>query len=262
MARVTKSDGVDALSPSRNRPLRRSKTAMVVAQKLVGEISDNDYPAGTKLPPEREMLETFEVGRGTLRESLRFLEMNGVITVKPGPGGGPVVGMPNAHDLASTLGLFLDLRRTNFGAILEVRQVLEPAVAGMAAQRQDKASIAALLDSVQAMNDNVDDLAAFLRENERFHHMVAAAANNPVFSLLLGSLDSIADGARIGIHFPLERRRAVAKAHERIADAIARGDAVAATAEMSSHVDAFRRYVKKHHPDAETSRIRWSDVAP
>jgi len=262
MAKATKATDLDSLPAIPPRPLRRSKTAMVVAQKLVEEISDNDYPAGTKLPPEREMLETFAVGRGTLRESLRFLEMNGVITVKPGPGGGPVVDTPNADDLASTLGLFLDLRDTNFGAILEVRQVLEPAVAGMAATRQNKALIKALLESVQGMTDNVEDLSAFLHENERFHHIVAAAAGNPVFSLLLGSLDSIADGARIGVHFPLERRRAVAKAHERIADAIARGDAVAATAEMASHVDAFRRYVRKHHPNAENSRIRWSDVAP
>jgi DNA-binding FadR family transcriptional regulator len=235
---------------------------MVVAQQLVEEISNNGYTAGTKLPPEREMLEKYEVGRGTLRESLRFLEMNGVITVKPGPGGGPVVDTPDAHDLASTLGLFLDLRWTNFGAILEVRQVLEPVVAGMAATRQDKHLIDALLQSVQSMNDNLNDLVAFLHENERFHEIVAAAAGNPVFSLLLGSLDSIADGARIGIHFPLERRKAVAAAHERIASAIAAADTDLATAEMASHVDAFRRYVRKHHPDAETSRVRWADVAP
>ena len=208
------------------------------------------------------MLLKYGVGRGTLRESLRFLEMNGVITIKPGPGGGPVVATPDAHDLASTLGLFLELQETTFGSILEVREVLEPAVAGLAASRQDEAIIEALGRSVESMAGNLEDADHFLRENERFHHLVAAGSGNPVFVLLIGSLDYIADGSRVGVNFSLVRRKAVVKAHQAIYEAVKSGDAAAAVLEMTRHVDAFRRYTDKRHPEAATTHLRWRDVAP
>jgi GntR family transcriptional repressor for pyruvate dehydrogenase complex len=246
----------------RDRPLRRTKTAVVVAQKLVEEITSEGRKPGDKLPPEKEMLQRYAVGRGTLRESLRFLEMNGVITVKPGPGGGPVVATPDARDLASTLGLFLELQNTRFDAIVQVREVLEPAIAGLAAERQDRAMIAAIGHSVQSMNDNISDLDRFLLENERFHHLVAAAAGNPVFALLVGSFDAISDGERFGISFPLERRKVVASVHQTIYEAIESGDAERAISAMRDHVKAFALYVNKRHPEAAASKVRWRDVAP
>lgn len=261
MDETTQSDLQNILG-LRERPLRRTKTAVVVAQKLVAEITSENRQPGDKLPPEKEMLQRYAVGRGTLRESLRFLEMNGVITVKPGPGGGPVVAAPDSRDLASTLGLFLELQNTRFDAILQVREVLEPAIAGMAAERQDRQLIKALGQSVVSMNDDIEDLDAFLRENERFHHLVAAAAGNPVFTLLVGSFDAISDGERFGIGFPLERRNSVAAVHQAIFEKIDSGDVEGATTAMRDHVKAFRKYTLKHYPEAATSKVRWRDVAP
>jgi GntR family transcriptional repressor for pyruvate dehydrogenase complex len=244
------------------RSPRRQKTAMAVAQRIVEEISRHRYAPGTKLPAEREMLVQYEVGRGTLRESLRFLEMNGVLTVKPGPGGGPVVAAPDSHDLASTLGLFLELNGTKFGAILDVREVLEPALAGMAASLRDEGVVASIGASVEAMAANLRDLDLFLDENERFHELIAAAAANPVFTLLTGSLDRIIDGSRLGTDYPLRRRQAVLTAHRAIFAAIAEGDAEKASGEMVRHMQAFRRYTDRYYPQAVSSVLRWSDIAP
>lgn len=88
-------------------PLRPMKTAMLVAQRIVADINERGNVVGDRLPPERLMLEKYDVGRGTLRESLRFLELQGVITLKPGPGGGPVVVQPDASSLATSLALLL-----------------------------------------------------------------------------------------------------------------------------------------------------------
>jgi GntR family transcriptional repressor for pyruvate dehydrogenase complex len=249
-------------SSRRSRPPRRQKTAMAVAQRIVAEISHKRYAPGIKLPAERDMLVQYQVGRGTLRETLRFLEMTGVIVVKPGPGGGPVVAEPDARDLASTLGLFLELNGTLFGSILEVREVLEPAIAGLAASRQDAEIMELLGQSVSAMAAGLGEPDLFLEENERFHELVAAAAGNPVFALLLNSLDHIMDGSRVGVSFPPERRSAVLAAHTAIWQAIASGDVEEARAEMAHHVSAFRRYTYKHYPDAAATPLRWSDIAP
>ena len=254
---------VDERTPVRalRRP-RRPKIAMAVAQQIVEEISRNQSPPGTKLLGEKDMLTLYGVGRGTLREALRFLEMNGVLTVKPGPGGGPVVAEPDAHDLAGTLGLFLELNGTSFGAILEVRVVLEPAIAGMAAKSASKEVVAQIRASVDRMEANLEDLDVFLEENERFHHHVGEGSANPVFMLLIGSLDRITDGSRLGISVPIERRRAVLKAHRDIANAIEKSDVEAATASMAKHVGAFRRYTLENYPGAIDALLRWGDIAP
>jgi GntR family transcriptional repressor for pyruvate dehydrogenase complex len=250
------------LAPRRIKKPRRQKIAMTVAQQIVEEIATRGYPPGTKLPGEREMLLQYEVGRGTLRESLRFLEMNGVLTVKPGPGGGPVVAEPDAHDLASTLGLFLELKGTSFGSIIELRELLEPAIAKLAASRKDKKTFALIKASNERMAENIDDLDLFLEENEQFHHLVASAAGNPVFTLLIGSLDHITDGSRLGIDFPVRRRQAVLTAHRAIYDALVAGDPDQAATSMAKHVRAFRRYTADNYPTAAASRLRWSDIAP
>jgi DNA-binding FadR family transcriptional regulator len=246
----------------RVRSNRRTKTAMTVAQRIVEEISRKQHRPGTKLPAEREMLAKYAVGRGTLRESLRFLEMNGVLTVKPGPGGGPVVAEADAHDLAGTLGLFLELHRTSFGAILEVRETLEPAIARLAAERVSDEQIALIAASVEDMARDLNDVDQFLVENEHFHTLVAKAAGNPVFSMLMESLNLITDGTRIGIGFPIERRRHVLKAHRGILSAIEARDPDAAANAMGAHVHAFRRYSDKHFPNAVSQPLRWVDIAP
>jgi DNA-binding FadR family transcriptional regulator len=57
---------------------------MAVVQRIINEIAEGRLPPGSPLPREREMLDQYGVARGTLRESLRFLEIQGVITIKPG----------------------------------------------------------------------------------------------------------------------------------------------------------------------------------
>ncbi len=69
-------------------PNRPQKTALLIAQRIVQYIDQNNLGPGDRPPPERIMMETYEAGRGTLRESLRFLELQGVLSFKPGPGGG------------------------------------------------------------------------------------------------------------------------------------------------------------------------------
>ena len=235
---------------------------MTVAQRIVKEISRKRYPPGTRLRPEREMLAQYNVGRGTLRESLRFLEMNGVLTVKPGPGGGPIVASPDAQDLAGTLGLFLEINRTSFGAILEVREILEPAIARMAVVHGSDEQLDLIGESVGAMAADLDDLDLYLEENERFHALVAEAAGNPVFSMLIGSLNCITDGSRVGVGHPLERRRHVLNAHRRIYDALASRDPDGAQEAMLHHTHAFRRYTERHYPNAASQPLRWADIAP
>ena len=96
---------------------------------------------GDLLEPERTMLEKYQTGRGTLREALRLLEFQGVILLKPGPRGGPVLQNPDAAHLGSTLVLLMQLQAAPFRNIAEVRTALEPMISSLAATRMTDESL-------------------------------------------------------------------------------------------------------------------------
>ncbi len=191
--------------------MRSRKTALLIAQRIVEEITSKQLPPGAMLPAEKDMLATYEVGRGTLRESLRFLEMNGVITIRPGPGGGPAVCDPDSRDLAGSLGLFLQLHGTPFRSIVEVRRTMEPAIAAVAASNVEPRHLDRLRESVESMEQHLEDEEMFLAENERFHELVAWASGNPMFALLISSLHWITDGAFLGVDYPERTARCGAR---------------------------------------------------
>ncbi|HWB70332.1 MAG TPA: GntR family transcriptional regulator, partial [Solirubrobacterales bacterium] len=84
--------------PTAETPLRRTKTSVLVAHKLARQAARME--PGEMLPPEHVLLEELQVGRGTLREALRLLELQGIISMKAGPRGGPVVSRPDHGPLA------------------------------------------------------------------------------------------------------------------------------------------------------------------
>lgn len=237
---------------------RPQKTAMIVAQRIVSDINKRGNTVGDKLPPEKVMLEDYSVGRGTLRESLRFLELQGVISLKPGPGGGPVVQQPDSSALATSLTLLLQFENAPFRTIAEARVGLEPMMARLAAERMDDVELADLKVSVDRMHDNLEDQAIFLDENKRFHDVIAHGSGNAMFGYLVNALLGILDGSAIGIDYPEVRRSAVHKAHLTIYEAIASRDPAASAAAMTDHIDQYVRYAERKFPEVLAAPIVWT----
>lgn len=252
-------------SPARSRRRRATshrpkKTAMLIAQRLISEISEKELEPGTPLPSERAMLEELEVARGSLREALRFLEILGVISIKTGPGGGPVVAERVSHSLASIIAMFLQLDGAPFLDVLEARLVLEPALARKAAERITEEQVAELAGSVERMNEHLDDLDAFLDENDVFHAIIAEAAGNHVFALVISSLNWISDGTPLGVDYPEEVRQSVSKEHARIYKAIAAHDGERAASAMSVHIGDFAAYLERFYPALVDAPLRWDQL--
>jgi len=235
---------------------------MLVAQRIVRDIGRTGLRPGDLLPPERAMLETYETGRGTLREALRLLEFQGVIALKPGPGGGPILLNPAASHLASTLQLLMQLNQAPYRAVVEARLALEPVISRLAAERVSDESLTELAGSLRQMRGNLDDRDWFRDAGRRFHGVIAWSSGNVMFGYLVNALLGILDGTVIGIDGPGDRRAAILRAHEEIYAAIARHDADAAGERMREDIESYTSDAQRKFPEILAQTVTWDRLLP
>jgi DNA-binding FadR family transcriptional regulator len=243
----------------RARPRRRrAKAATLLAQQLVREIHRRGLKPGDKLLSEQKMVERYAVARGSLREALRYLELQGVLRIKSGPGGGPVIETPNGHHFASTLALMLQCVGGRFRSIVETRWLVEPGIAALAAERATADDLRALRASLEVMRAVLDDPVRFQDENRRFHDLLAFASRNPVARFLLPALHRISDGA--GIAYSAEERGRILRAMRRILTAIEAGDGQAAYDTMRRFFALSLEYLDRTYPDVMARPLEWASV--
>jgi GntR family transcriptional regulator, transcriptional repressor for pyruvate dehydrogenase complex len=236
---------------------RPQKAAMLVAQRIVRDALRENRRPGDLLVPEREMLEKYQTGRGTLREALRLLEVQGVISLRPGPRGGPVLRTPDGSHLASTFVLLMQLQGAPYRTIVEVRSALEPMISSLAAQRMSPESLDELYDTVERMHRHIDEQDAFFEANRQFHDLIARASGNALFAYMVDSLLGIMDGTALGVAYPSVHRAAIVRSHEEIFEALKSRDAAASEARMREHIEAYERYAERKFPHIMDATLPW-----
>lgn len=236
---------------------RPQKVAVLVAQRIIRDVARANARPGDSLPPERVMLEQYEIGRGTLREALRLLEFQGAIALKPGPGGGPVLLTPDASHLSSSLLLLMQLHGAPYRTVVEVRHTLEPITARMATRRGDQETMDRLDASIKQMREGIDDEVSFLEANKDFHDLIAWGSGNAMLGFFTESILGIMDGTTIGIDYPPPRRKAILHAHEGIFDAMRDRDVDLAEDLSRRHIDAYVEYAEEKFPQVLDRLIQW-----
>lgn len=237
------------------RPTRSPKTSLLVAQALAAMMFDGGLTEGRRLPPEKDMLAQFGVARATLREALRLLEVQGLLFIKSGPGGGPIITRPGVDSLAQYLATAFSAHGATLEDLIKARKHFEPSVARASAENATAEDIAELWESVHRMRATVDREGDFLQENRRFHELVAKSSRNPIFLIVVSSLGVINDGSMVGVSYGEKNRVAVVDAHQRVVEAIEKRDADAAESEMTHHVDEFEQYARSRYSNLLEQRV-------
>lgn len=237
---------------SRTIPKNKSE---FVAQMLLDRIIKADLKPGVSIGTEAELLQQFDVSRPTLRESLRILEAQGVLELRPGPKGGILVTKPGMDVLAHGLSVYLRLHDVPFLAVLHAREVIEPALAAAAAENATEADIAELQASIDRMG-SLTDQAEFIEENRVFHSVIARASGNQVMEIFWSTISLLATGEHDGIKYSAANLKHVIEAHRVILEAIRNRDAKLASERMESHVRELEQLVQKRYKNLMNQATR------
>ncbi|MFC7787503.1 FadR/GntR family transcriptional regulator [Microbacterium sp. MAHUQ-60] len=236
---------------------RPQKVAMLVAQQIMSDVSRDKLEPGDRLPPERVMLEEYEIGRGTLREALRLLEFQGAIALRSGPGGGPVLLDPTAAHLGSSLLLLMQMKGAPYRSVVEVRQGIEPFTSRLAATNISDSALETLAGTISRMREASSDSDDFFEANKEFHDLIGWSSGNALLGYFNESLMGIMDGTAIGIEYQAHSRQAIIAAHEQIYEALQAHDPDAAEAHMRAHIDAYAVLAQKRFPEVLDRKILW-----
>ena len=232
----------------------RAPLSVVVSRQLREAIVSGQVQDGTEMPSEKELTAQLGVGRSTVREALRILQAQGLLS------GGDTVStqrprvsseqsMVIAADVMENV---LRLGRVPLADLVALRVVIEGEVVVLAAGRHEEATteLGLAREAVAVMQAPDVDIGAFRAADLAFHQALARAAGNVAFALVMAVLRE-AISAHLGetlLEVPDAKRsmRKLAAEHAEILAAVTRGKSKRAGALMDGHIRAF--YAKRETP--------------
>lgn len=238
---------------------KKAKRALSLAQHIVRDIEAGAHAPGDRLPREEEMLARYDVARATLREALRFLELQGVIHLQLGRSGGPVVARPQTGDFADSLSLILHFMDADLRGLLELREAIAADVAAYAAQRATTGDLSALADCLKELERN-EAGGQFEELNRRFHDLLGWASGNPLFGLLTSTLHLITREFSHSLGYSAQERAVQLRFLRRVLEAVRTGDSEAARQAMARLVSGSASYLAERSPELVSQRVRWGQI--
>lgn len=220
-----------------------SKKVVEHVQEL---ILSGQLPPGHKLPPERELAETMNVSRPTIREAFKILSAMGYLTIKHGNG----VFVSNQTERIDNMASLLFIQTDTIHELFEVRKTLESESAARAAKRGTKDFLQQISTRTKEVFSKLQDdgfenqaeKEKFLSESdEEFHLMVAQAAGNEVVLRIMNNLiDLLRESRMHSMKIPGRSIQSLME-HVEIAEALVNGDSVSARKRMFEHLSSVER---------------------
>jgi len=232
-------------------PIRRRKTYELVAERLTEEIRSHSLGPGDLLPPERELVSSFGVGRSSIREALRMLESRGLI-VEQGSGTFAVATLRNPLD--HSLNLLLEAEEADVGELFEVRRILEGEAAALAASRRTHADLDVMARAIEGMVEGLGSEQSFIDADLHFHLTVAEATRNRVATHLMNAIRALLlRSLSSAFHIAGSPERAI-EMHRLILDAISGRRPEEARQLMQEHVARVERDIRDAGVDGSRAR--------
>jgi len=221
------------------KAVQSSRLYEQIVRQIEESIQKGELSAGSQLPPERDLAKQFGVSRTAVREAIKALQEKGLVDAFPGRGTFVTTGTPNA--MRRSLDRLVNSEEEEGRAYLvEVRDILEPEIAALAAERADDEALATMREAVKTMDSAAWDSDVYIEADLDFHLALAEAAGNPIVLSLIDSIVGLLREQRLRIFRVEGGPDRGQQHHRRILDAIQRRDPQAARAAMQSHLAQVR----------------------
>lgn len=187
-------------APNIFKSLKKEPLSKEVEAQIKELIISGKFKPGDKLPPEREMVEQFQVSRVTVREALRSIQHLGLISIKRGIQAGAYVSGPNPEPITRSFQNLIAMRKVTSTNLIDVRLMIEPEVARIAATQHTDEDIKMLCELLDRAERRVRFSCKEARLiNVQFHNEVAKIIKNPILLFISESVTQIFSAALIEI---------------------------------------------------------------
>jgi GntR family transcriptional regulator, transcriptional repressor for pyruvate dehydrogenase complex len=219
--------------------VRTSRLYEQIVQQIEESIVKGTLKPGDQLPAERELAQRFGVSRTAVREAVKALREKGLVEAYSGRG--TFITDGTTHAVRQSLDLMVKIGQPEGSTHLaEVRAILEPEIAALAATRIQEAELATMREAVAIMDRAGQDPDAYIEADLDFHLALAEGAANPLILALLDSIVGLLREQRLRIFkVPGGPERGQVH-HKRILEAVERRDAEAARDTMRAHLGQVR----------------------
>jgi GntR family transcriptional repressor for pyruvate dehydrogenase complex len=214
---------------------------------------------GQSLPPEKDLITQFGVSKHTLREALRSLEAMGFIEIKRGAGGGPVVSEVDMETTRDSIANFLHFQNVSVRDLSEIRKIMEPYLARLAAERFSAQEIEKLEEIDRKCRKIFEKKKSVVGAKEEidFHIFLAQASRNPVMVMVLDFVNSMLTDLKTNIKPDMEFSQHVLDSHQKIFEAIKAGDGDKAQECMLAHIcDVERELEALRERDEKQAKVK------
>jgi len=168
--------------------IRKEKLSNQVKDIFIQAILDGKFKPGDKFPPETLLVEQLKVSKVTIREALHEMESEGLIEKRRGIYGGSFVAQPGSDKIEQVMNNFYQFSGLTPEELVEFRQILEPELVSIAAERRTPEDLEAMKTNIQEVEEAINKGRPDQAKGIHFHCLIADACHNRLISAIMGAL--------------------------------------------------------------------------
>ena len=216
------------------RTIERRSLYQDIVRQIQELVRDGTLKPGDRLPSERELADRLQVSRGSLREAIRALELQGLVVSRPGAG--TFVSSESLDTLVSMIASSRTQENGSLTSVFEVRRLLEPQIASLAAERAGPEDIEQMLNALRDQQDQIGRGQTGVEGDTAFHFAIAQATHNWALLKVMSTIaDTLRQSRDRALQTPGRPQRSLAS-HRYILEMIQARDGVGARSAMEHHI--------------------------
>lgn len=228
-------------------PVQKKKLYVEVLDRLMEAISTSEFPPGSQLPSEKELMNTIGVGRPSIREAMLSLQQMGLIKISHGERARVINPTPEVivDQISAAMIMMLATNPRGLQELKEVRSLLETGLVRVATRQATARDLERLAENLRQLQDARGDQARFVAVDMQFHGIIAEMSGNSMIAAVAKGMLSWLTRFKRDLVTAQGAEKLTIEEHERIYKAIANGDAESAAKAMADHLDRANELYSK-----------------